>query len=372
MLISMTPLIPITFDPGEIKQLLIGSSAEVTAWSLEQLDNIFATSEHPDIATTNAEPLIFSPYNASHYSASFNVVGVFLGYTSIHLQNSPSFNESLSKSPSLDVSIIREPGILDRIFIICVATLVSLIYVNFGCALDWGVIKETIKRPISPAIGFMSQFGFMPLMSFLLGRLLFPNNVSMQLGLFFTGCAPGGGASNIWTVALGGNLDLSITMTTISTFSSFGLLIPLLVGTLIQFYLPKVSAFMVKLMKPFAVFLIVFIVVFGTVANLYLFSLLDWRVIVAGLCIPWLGYMFGGTLAHFSRLNTRDVIAVAVETVCPVAVSLMTPIPLAILSLILRIRKCRLKNNLGAERLPSGELTTPSGEQADKQLSIIS
>lgn len=44
----------------------------------------------------------------------------------------------------------------------------------------------------------------------------------MQLGMFFTGCSPGGGASNIWTVALGGNLDLSITMTAISTFASFG------------------------------------------------------------------------------------------------------------------------------------------------------
>lgn len=43
----------------------------------------------------------------------------------------------------------------------------------------------------------------------------------MRLGLFFTGISPAGGASNIWTVTLGGNLNLSITMTAISTLFSF-------------------------------------------------------------------------------------------------------------------------------------------------------
>ena len=42
-----------------------------------------------------------------------------------------------------------------------------------------------------------------------------------RLGLFVTGCSPGGGASNIWTVMFGGNLDLSVTMTAISTFAAF-------------------------------------------------------------------------------------------------------------------------------------------------------
>jgi len=58
--------------------------------------------------------------------------------------------------------------------------------------------------------------------SFGLGKWLFPDSVPMQLGMFFTGVSPGGGASNIWTYLLGGNLTLSITMTTVSTFAAFG------------------------------------------------------------------------------------------------------------------------------------------------------
>lgn len=66
----------------------------------------------------------------------------------------------------------------------------------------------------SVLIIFQISYGF--------GVLLFPNDINMQLGMFFTGVSPGGGASNIWTYVLGGNLNLSITMTTISTLAAFG------------------------------------------------------------------------------------------------------------------------------------------------------
>lgn len=42
------------------------------------------------------------------------------------------------------------------------------------------------------------------------------------LGLFATGCAPGGGASNAYSFLLDGDVSLSVTMTLISTLASFG------------------------------------------------------------------------------------------------------------------------------------------------------
>lgn len=124
----------------------------------------------------------------------------------------------------------------------------------------------------------------------------------MQLGIFFTGCSPAGGASNIWTIILGGNMDLSITMTSISTLAAFAmmplwlftlgrvifdrgslevpysnlatyvvaLIIPLAVGYLIQRYLPRVRNILVRILKPCSMLLLVFIVVFAIVTNLYL------------------------------------------------------------------------------------------------------
>ena len=42
------------------------------------------------------------------------------------------------------------------------------------------------------------------------------------LGLMTMACSPGGGSSNVWTVLLDGDLDLSITMTFLSTLASLG------------------------------------------------------------------------------------------------------------------------------------------------------
>jgi len=46
------------------------------------------------------------------------------------------------------------------------------------------------------------------------------------LGIFVMGCAPGGGSSNMYSKLLGGDMSVSITMTTCSTLISLGEIIP--------------------------------------------------------------------------------------------------------------------------------------------------
>lgn len=136
----------------------------------------------------------------------------------------------------------------------------------------------------------------------------------MQLGMFFTGVSPAGGASNIWTAILDGNIDLSITMTSISTFAAFimmplwvftlgqkifadgdmavpyfqistyaiGLVLPLLIGYLLQRYKNKVAVVLARTLKMFATFIILFIICFAVVTNLYLFELFSWQVFITG------------------------------------------------------------------------------------------
>ena len=41
-------------------------------------------------------------------------------------------------------------------------------------------------------------------------------------GLLTMAASPGGGSSNVWVSLLGGDLDLSLTMTTMSTFGALG------------------------------------------------------------------------------------------------------------------------------------------------------
>ena len=44
------------------------------------------------------------------------------------------------------------------------------------------------------------------------------------MGLFVLGCSPGGNGSNFWTLLLGGDINLSITMTFISTIAALGMM----------------------------------------------------------------------------------------------------------------------------------------------------
>ena len=126
---------------------------------------------------------------------------------------------------------MRKKTIQSKMFSYSVAILVSLAYVNMGCAMDLEVVRKTLKKPVGPAIGFICQYCLMPLISYALGYIFATNSAAMKLGLFVTGVSPGGGASNIWTVMFGGNLDLSVTMTALSTFAAF-FMMPLWIFTL--------------------------------------------------------------------------------------------------------------------------------------------
>lgn len=85
----------------------------------------------------------------------------------------------------------------------------------------------------------------------------------------------------LWILTLGSTIfseaNLKIPYSKIGTFA-IALVVPLAIGIIIQRTLPKVAKFLVKVLKPFAVFLIVFIVVFAIYTNVYLFKLFTWQV----------------------------------------------------------------------------------------------
>lgn len=59
---------------------------------------------------------------------------------------------------------------------------------------------------------------------------------------------------------------------------ALGLIIPLAIGLLIQRYLPRLGKLLVRILKTFSSLLIIFIIIFAIVTNLYLFQLFTWQV----------------------------------------------------------------------------------------------
>lgn len=114
----------------------------------------------------------------------------------------------------------------------------------------WIIINKKLNEEIEIKLVIAYLFVFpalMPMWIFSLGHLIFTEGKMM---------VP---YSRIGTIAL-------------------GLIVPLALGLLIQKFFPRVSKFMVRIMKPFSALLIIFIVVFAFITNYYLFQLFSWQV----------------------------------------------------------------------------------------------
>ena len=120
-----------------------------------------------------------------------------------------------------------------------------------------------------------------------------------------------------WIFTLGATIfddaDIVIPYIKICTYALF-LVVPLSIGLAISKWLPRVSSFLVRILKPLAMFLILFIIIFGIWANLYIFKMMTWQVCLTGMGLPWLGFSFGFILARLLRRPMEDVIAIAIET----------------------------------------------------------
>ena len=63
------------------------------------------------------------------------------------------------------VSVIRVDDAMNTVFLVMVAMLVICINIGMGCKVDTTIVKEVLRRPSSPVIGFLCQFLVMPLVS---------------------------------------------------------------------------------------------------------------------------------------------------------------------------------------------------------------
>ena len=63
------------------------------------------------------------------------------------------------------VSVFRVKRAIDLIFRIALYSLVIVNTVGYGCKVEIDVVKEVLRRPVAPAIGFLCQYLCMPLVS---------------------------------------------------------------------------------------------------------------------------------------------------------------------------------------------------------------
>ena len=88
-----------------------------------------------------------------------------------------------------------------------------------GCLLRLEEVLAVGRRWPAVIYGTSIQFTAMPLLSYFIGHAFGFDSVTM-LGVIMVGCVPGAMASNVLTLAAGGNVSYSVALTTLATMIS--------------------------------------------------------------------------------------------------------------------------------------------------------
>lgn len=138
----------------------------LTLTELDRIDLIQHNAELTVVSDSDRLQVItkfnFDDIDDHKWTGLFNISGIFLGNAKV-TANITMNGKSEQSTETLNVVIIREERLIDRIFTISVIILVAILYINFGAAMDLGKVKEILVRPIGPLIAFVCQFLFMPL-----------------------------------------------------------------------------------------------------------------------------------------------------------------------------------------------------------------
>ena len=97
--------------------------------------------------------------------------------------------------------------------------LLGMIIFFIGLTVNIGQFKEVLKKPQWIFITVLLQYSVMPILAYIIARILNLSN-EMSLGFIILGSCPGGTASNVITYLCNGNVPLSLMCTLASTILS--------------------------------------------------------------------------------------------------------------------------------------------------------
>lgn len=114
--------------------------------------------------------------------------------------NQTNSSRNLNTTTALNENVDKVIGL--ALIVILFITLVSL-----GCTMEISKIKNHLTKPKGVAIAVVAQYGIMPLTAFCLAKL-FHLDLMESISVLICGCCPGGNISNIFTLALQGDMNL--------------------------------------------------------------------------------------------------------------------------------------------------------------------
>ncbi|XP_040896710.1 sodium/bile acid cotransporter 4 [Toxotes jaculatrix] len=220
---------------------------------------------------------------------------------------------------------------------------------GLGCTVEVSQLGEHIRRPIGVLLALVCQFVIMPLVAFLLALAFSLDDVA-AMAVLLCGCCPGGNLSNIMSLLVHGEMNLSIIMTISSTLLALVLmplclwiysrawintpvvnlmpfgaiiltlcstLIPIGLGVMLRYRYTRVADIVLKVsLWSLLVTLVMLFILTGAMLGPELLSTIPPSVYVVAVLMPLCGYAAGYGLAVLFDLPPNSRRSVSLETGC--------------------------------------------------------
>jgi len=253
---------------------------------------------------------------------------------------------NLSEEIAKEATVVNEfEQTLLRIFIL-------IIMFGLGAGLTPKDFSLALRRPWGLFIGWVTQFGIMPLTAYLLivsVLLPFSNTddiLLVALGALIMGSVPAGTTSNLFTYFSKGNLALSVTMTVNSTLWAFlmtpaslfvyskflgldeslsiefgelaivivGLIIPVALGMLIRKFSSNIGAVLELVGSVVGLLFIPFLIAIWVPRNWQLLLTTEWPTYVVAIGLGLTGISVAYYISKLLRLHPMNARTIALET----------------------------------------------------------
>jgi bile acid transporter len=253
---------------------------------------------------------------------------------------------NLSEEIAKEATVVNEfEQTLLRIFIL-------LIMFGLGAGLTPKDFALALRRPWGLFIGWITQFGIMPLTAYvLIVTVLIPfseptNVMFIALGALIMGSVPAGTTSNLFTYFSKGNLALSVTMTINSTLWAFimtpaslylysrlvgideslsiefselaivivGLIIPVALGMLLRKFSSNIGAVLELVGSVVGLLFIPFLIAIWVPRNWQLLLTTEWPTYVVAIGLGFIGITVAYLISKLLRLHPMNARTIALET----------------------------------------------------------
>ncbi|MEE6492815.1 hypothetical protein FKM82_016644 [Ascaphus truei] len=239
--------------------------------------------------------------------------------------------------------------VIDHVLNVGMIILLIIVMMSLGCTMDISKIKHCLLRPKGIGIALLAQYGIMPLAAFCLGHIFYLGPVE-SVAVLICGCCPGGNLSNIFSLALKGDMNLSIVMTVSSTALALGMMplllyiyclgidigpiqnavpygqitisltltvFPCAVGIFVNSKWPQYSRRIIKTCIVItAVASVVVLMLYLIYVKSNIFVIVSPKLLATAMLMPAIGYILGYAMSTLCKLSERCKRTVCMETGC--------------------------------------------------------